>query len=407
MFDSCSAYQSCPEILFLSQCVPNPPNKGERIRAFHLLSHLAGRYRVHLVCFARHAAELDSALELGDRCASIYTELLPLAPTLAGAGMSFARGRSLVASFYSSSSMGAYIEPLAQRISATVGFSCVMAPLAPPHVPLLMDMVDVDSQKWLDYSKVRHPEFLYSAEGRRLRRLEAQAANRARWIYLTTQPEVELLSTVAPDANIKCIENGVDFDYFSPADSPSLDPARKYVAFVGMMDYYPNVDACRWFASDVFPALRRRMPGLEFLIVGRNPSRAIKALATQPGITVTGGVDDVRPYLKGARAIVAPLRIARGVQNKVLEALAMGKRVFASTAVARTFGSDRPVGIEACASAPQFIEAIARNGLASPECRPEIRLCARRRFSWESNMRKIAADLEAEIMRRQHTGVTA
>src|SRR5262249_25985116 len=161
------------------------------------------------------------------------------------------------ASFYSSRGMGAYIETLAKRISATVGFSCVMAPLAPRSVPLLMDMVDVGSQKWLDYGKVRYPGFLYSAEGRRLRRLETQAANRAGWIYLATQREVELRRTVGPDANVKCIENGVDFDYFSPADSPSLDYARKYVAFVGMMDYYPNVDACRWFTSNVFAALRQ------------------------------------------------------------------------------------------------------------------------------------------------------
>ena len=107
----------------------------------------------------------------------------------------------------------------------------------------------------------------------------SRAANRARWTYLTTQPEMELLGTVAPDANVECVENGVDFDYFSPADSTSLEPARKYIAFVGMMDYFPNVDACRWFASDVFPALRQRLPGLEFLIVGRNPAAAINRLA--------------------------------------------------------------------------------------------------------------------------------
>jgi hypothetical protein len=104
---------------------------------------------------------------------------------------------------------------------------------------------------------------------------------------------------------------------------------------------------------------------------------------------------------------VAPLRIARGVQNKVLEALAMGKRVFASTAVARTFGSERPAGIVTCASARNFIEAIMRDGLVSAECSSEIRACARRRFSWENNMRKVAADLEAEILRKQHAGVTA
>src|SRR5438552_10250417 len=156
VFDSCSAYQPCPEILFLSQCVPNPPDKGERIRCFHLLSHLTGRYRVHLACFARHAEELESAMALRDRCASVHAELLPFGTTLAGAAMRFGMGKSLVASFYSSSRMASYLEPLAKRISATVAFSCVMAQLAPPDVPLLLDLVDVDSQKWLDYGKLRH-----------------------------------------------------------------------------------------------------------------------------------------------------------------------------------------------------------------------------------------------------------
>ncbi len=393
------------EILFLSHCVPSPPDKGERIRCFHLLRELTGRFRVHVACFARQRQEMEHALDEKDRCASIYAEHLPFAPTLARAGLRFGLGDSIIAAFYSSRRMAAHIAELRGRISAAVVFSSAMARLAPERIPMLLDMVDVDSEKWAEYGRMRWPGLLYATEARRLRRIEARAGAQAVCTYLTTEAEKGQLAGIAPGAAIRCVENGVDFDCFKPAWPVPINLARRYyVAFVGVMDYFPNVDGCRWFAGEVFPELRKRLSTIEFLIVGRNPAAAVRRLAGVPGITVTGGVPDVRPYLAGAAAVVAPLRIARGIQNKVLEALAMGKRVFASAAVARTFGEKRPAGMVTCATAEEFVEAMWRSGLEIDRS-VEIGSAVRRRFSWEENMRTIGDDVERAVASGGRSGL--
>jgi glycosyltransferase involved in cell wall biosynthesis len=160
------------------------------------------------------------------------------------------------------------------------------------------------------------------------------------------------------------------------------------------MDYFPNADACCWFAECVFGRLRASHPGLEFLIVGRDPARAVRRLERIPGVVVTGEVPDVRPYLAGARSMVAPLRIARGVQNKVLEALAMGKRVHASPAVASTFGEHLPEGIAVCHSEAEYIREYAV-AASLPSCDPTIRRAARLRFSWDLSLKELTQELES------------
>lgn len=397
-FESCSAYQPSPaNLLFLSHCVPNPPDKGEKIRSYHLFRHLARRYAVHLVCFARQQGDLEHAQALAGCCASQYVEWLPARRSLARAMLRFARRECLVTSFYRSARMARHVEGLASLSPfATVAYSSAMVQYAPAGIPLLLDMVDVDSEKWLQYGRVRRPAFLYAEEGRRLRAVEARCAALARCSWLSTGQERELLQAIAPAAPVRCVENGIDFDYFDPrACPPEAELAqRDFVVFVGAMDYFPNADACCWFAREVFPEARRQAPGLEFLIVGRNPSRAVRRLRGLPGVTVVGSVADVRPYLASARAVVAPLRIARGVQNKVLEALAMGRCVFASPAVCASFGRDLPAGVVACASSGDYVQRIA-DSAAGTAWNSGIREQARRRFCWENIGREFSLELEA------------
>ncbi len=386
------------EILFLSHCTPNPPDKGEKIRAFHEIMHLAARRRVHLVCFARNQGEIAAARALADRCASVHVEALRSTGSLAGAILQFAAGRSLTTSFYGKRPFREYVEAIAQRrpLGAVVAYSSAMVPYAPARVPLLLDMVDVDSQKWFDYARLRHPGFPYRWEGSRLSRLEAQFALRARCTFVSTQQEAAALGALAPGAAVRVLENGVDFSYFDPLRCPRLPQlhGRKFLVFTGVMDYYPNADAARWFATQIFPELRRADPGLEFLIVGRHPAHSVRTLAAIPGVVVTGAVPDVRPYLVQAQSVVAPLRIARGVQNKVLEALAMRKRVFASTAVCKTFAPELPEGIIPCHSERDFIGAIGACGQPEPSRESKIREAAQVRFSWAANMRLLSSELE-------------
>jgi sugar transferase (PEP-CTERM/EpsH1 system associated) len=390
------------DILFLSHCVPNPPDKGEKIRAHHEVTCLAAKHRLHLACFARNDAEVQAAYALRDRCASVYVERLSPKVALARAMAQFAMGRCLNAAFYSSRRMRQHVESLAP--ATTVAYSVVMGQYAPRQVPLLLDLVDVDSEKWFQYGQARWPGFAYRSEAQRLRRLEIAFADRAVCNFLSTPRELEVFQRFAPSAVAKCMENGVDFEYFDPSRCARLPElrGRRFLLFLGAMDYYPNIDAVQWFAEHVFRELKRKHPDFEFYIVGRNPSKAVLRLSKQNGVTVTGSVPDVRPYLEAAMAVVAPLRIARGIQNKVLEALAMGKTVLASPEICSTFGDKVPAGVVCCASEQEYICATDEKGGQTPfravcemaVCPPFSRQRAMERFSWDRNTRILSDELE-------------
>lgn len=391
------------EILYLSHCVPNPPDKGERIRAFHEIQYLAARHRLHLVCFARGRAEQEAARQLADSCASVWVEPLSPRPALARAALRFALGASLTASFHGSREMRRHVQRLAQEVplSAAIAYSTIMGPYAPEGIPLLLDMVDVDSEKWFEYARLRRPGFPYALEARRLRRMESSLAARACRTFLSTQREEKLLLRLCPGAATRCLENGISAAYFDPAASPKLPwlEGRRYVVFIGVMDYFPNADAVCWFAGRVYPGLRRHDPAAEFFVVGRNPARRVLELSRIPGITVTGAVDDVRPYLASASAVVVPLRIARGIQNKALEALAMGKPVLASPTVAAALGDSLPPGLLRCDSEEDFIDAAAAALASGPAPDPRIRESVLERFCWERNLALLDAELRAAAER--------
>jgi glycosyltransferase involved in cell wall biosynthesis len=226
-------------------------------------------------------------------------------------------------------------------------------------------------------------------EGRRLRSKETEWARRAEATTVVTEAEAALLRSIVPDATIRCSGNGVDFDFFDPERTPRLPEleGRRFLVFLGAMGYHPNIDAVRWFSQEIFPELRRRNPALEFLIVGRDPARQVRRLGEQAGVSVVGTVPDVRPYLAGSLAVVAPLRIARGVQNKVLEALAMGKRVMASAAVCETFGGDLPEGLVRCETTADYAGYV---GASANGC---IRRRASVQFRWERSIETISLEL--------------
>jgi len=386
------------DILFLSHCVPNPPNKGEKIRASQEIKALSECYRVHLVCFARNEQELDDANALRTCCASVYAELLPFRSALAHAAIRFAFGGCVNMVFYESSKLRDYVIGLSRRInfSAVVVYALPMAPYAPASIPILFDMQDVDSEKWRQYGRMKRFGFLYNCEARRIRKNELQYAKTAACTLLTSRQEAQLFRELAPFVTVDCMENGVDFDLFDPVKVPVLPElsSRRFISFVGTMDYYPNEDAATWFAREALPELRRRAPDVEFFVVGNNPVSRVRALARLPGVTVTGGVPDVRPYIAQARAVVAPLRLARGIQNKVLEAMTLGRRVFATTGVARTFGDDIPAALTCCDSVQEFAAAITPEleKLPSPDYR--IRDQISDRFTWKKNVKLFVSRLE-------------
>lgn len=370
------------ELLFLSHCVPIPPDKGEKIRAYHELTALASRHRVHLSCFARSEQEMEDARALLDRCASVYVApLFPFPLHLVRAGARFLAGESLNDAFYSSRRFSWDLLSLLESrpIAGAVAYTAVMAPFVPAGMPFVLDMTDVDSEKWRAYAVYRKPSFLFETEAKRLVRLEVREARRAGTTLVTTAAERALLLRLAPGLRCEVLENGVDFAFFNPETSPRNEAlsARRYLLFCGTLNYYPNEQGITEFARTVFPFLRKRDPDLELLVIGRNPTARVSALAGISGVEVVGGVADVRPYYLHALATVAPLRIARGIQNKVLESLAMDRPVLASPEVCATFGEAQPQGVRLCRSREDFANLAEE---------PGIRRAAMVRFSWKRNL---------------------
>ena len=385
------------DLLFIAHCVPNPPNKGEKIRSYHQVHHLARRHNVHLACFAREDHEMEAAHQLSKICASVYVEKLQRLEGLMRGGLELAFGGCLNEGFYRSADMRQYVRKLVatQKIDITLAYAAVMHPYAPAGIPILLDMQDVDSEKWFDYARTRRPGMLYRLEAKRLREFERRCAANAAQTLLTTANEARLLESFSPNAATAFMENGIDGAYFDgiARPVPNQPPDRKFIAFVGTMDYHPNIEAALWFARDILPAIRRQQPDLEFLVIGRSPSSALLALHGKDGVVVTGGVPDIRPYLSSAQAIVTPLHLARGIQNKVLEALAMGRRVITSSAVCRTFGSDLPPGVIGCGNESEFTEAVLHECSQPNTPILSIREAACKRFSWSRNLEQLEETL--------------
>jgi glycosyltransferase involved in cell wall biosynthesis len=291
-------------------------------------------------------------------------------------------------------------------IGAVVLLSSGMAYYAPGSLQYIADWGDVDSEKRLAYGRMRPGGFIHCLEGRRLRTVERDYAMRARLTLLTTENELALFRSFAPDIPAACCGNGVDGNTFDPgADFAIPDDlhCRRFLVFVGMLDYYPNVDGICRFATEVFPVLRRRNPNIELFVVGRSPTREVQRLGVRDGIIVTGAVDDVRPYLARAQAVVVPLRIARGVQNKVLEALAMGKPVLASEEACATFHPVLPRGVVRCRSTEEYAAAVeALPPRSTPD--PSIAASARTRFDWAVSLRPLIDALHAIAQERSDAG---
>jgi len=283
-------YLPKPDILFISHCVPNPPEKGEKIRSFHLIHYLAQRYRVHLVCFARAQSEIPAANALESVCASVYVELLPSLPALIRGGMRLLFGGCLNAGFYWSPRMKRHVDAMTRQtqFQAALVYAAVMHPYAPSGVPVLLDMQDVDSEKWFEYAGRRFPGFLFALEASRLRDFERAGAQAADCTFLTTAREEALLRRIAPGAATGFMENGVEVrDWNGETAVPEAFAGKRFIAFIGTLDYYPNADAAQWFATCIFPKLRLRHPGLEFLIIGRQPTPQVQKLGALEGVTVT------------------------------------------------------------------------------------------------------------------------
>lgn len=332
-----------PELLFLSHRIPYPPDKGDKIRSWNILKGLAERYRVHLGCFIDDEEDLKYVDHLRGVCDSChFARLNPLIARLRST-TALLNGDPLSLSYYRNAGLQGWVDDLINEraLESVFVFSGAVAQFVPASlsekVRRIVDFVDVDSDKWRQYAENKSwpASWIYGREGRKLLEFERRIAAQSDAGLFVSPAEAAFFRTLAPESSDKIshINNGVDFEFFDPAQTfeNPFAAAECPLVFTGAMDYWPNADAVIWFTEEILPRLREKRKDIHFYIVGSKPGSEVKALARHDGVTVTGRVEDVRPYLAYGAAVVAPLRISRGVQNKVLEGMAMAKPVVATS----------------------------------------------------------------------------
>ena len=390
------------DLLFLAHRIPYPPNKGDKIRSYHFLKYLSLNFKVHLGTFIDDPNDWQYTDKLDDLCESTcYIELNPLLAKIKSA-QGLITGEPLSLPYYKNKRMQEWVNQTisAHSITKILIFSSVMAQFIndDQSIDIIVDFVDVDSDKWRQYAQrckgLKH--WIYQREAHYLLNYEKIIAEQARASIFVSEQEVELFKTLAPEVSHKVthINNGVDTEYFSSELSFSSPYAKddQIIVFTGAMDYWANVDAVLWFANAIFPLIIQQLTSVKFYIVGSKPTKEVLSLANNT-IVVTGAVDDIRPYLAHAHLVVAPLRIARGIQNKVLEAMAMEKYVVATTAAMEGIAYQQELAVTVADS----IELIAREiivQLQKNESAHQNRDFVQKMFSWEHNVKQLLSLLQ-------------
>jgi sugar transferase (PEP-CTERM/EpsH1 system associated) len=315
-------------VLYLTHRLPYAPNRGDRIRAYHTIRTLAARAELEVVSLVHDRKELAQADRLREMGVRVSTLRVPRVRNLANAAIRLAGRKPLTHMLLDApgirSSLWRIVHDRAPDVvlaycSGMARFA-LEAPLA--GYPLVVDLVDVDSYKWaaLAHLSAWPMRCVYRREASRLATFEIALTRSAQKTLVVNERERHALRCLSPGADVVTVPNGVDWQPLTPHTPPEERPR---IVFCGVMNYTPNVDAVVWFTSSVWPVIKAALPDAQFLIVGSNPTAAVRRLhSAEAGIAVTGSVDDVRPYLWRSSVAVAPLLTARGVQNKVLEALA-------------------------------------------------------------------------------------
>lgn len=380
------------EVLFLSHRVPYPPNRGDKIRSWHILRHIAKVAPVHVCALCDGPRDLEHRGVLEDIAASVT--FARVSPSRAAAvGKALLRGRSASVMACASAELQARVDQLlANRPIATVfAFSGQMAQFVPePRAGLrfVMDFVDMDSAKFAAFGGIANRE-----EARRLFAWEKATAARADLSLFVSAAEADLFRAKSGAERVDVLENGIDLAHFDPAANyPAVAADGPMIVFTGQMDYRPNVDAVVQFARKALPQIRSGVPDARFAIVGRNPAPEVAALAMLPGVKVTGEVPDTRDWLAAADVVVAPLLLARGIQNKVLEAMTMAKAVVASSAAAEGIDAtpgDELVVADGPAAQTEAVKLLLRDPALAARIGAAARARIEARYGWAAQLARL------------------
>jgi sugar transferase (PEP-CTERM/EpsH1 system associated) len=389
-------------LLYLSHRIPYPPNKGDKIRSFHQVRHLSRDNKVFLGTLADDK-DMRYVNELQTMCSG--AKVVPTRSRWGALTTGLAKNNSFSVCHFYHPELQAFVDNVLQneRIDAII---CYCSPMAeyiyksavlknmPRRPRLLMDFVDLDSAKWRQYAKIAgFPlNFVYKAEHNRLSRYELQILQTFDKCFFSSSREVELLAQTGVDASAtQVVENGIDTAFYTTNNNHNGKPGTELL-FTGVMDYQANVDAVLWFCHKILPQIRHLYSDVKFKITGMNPVMAVRKLHDSEDITVTGYVDDIRSYYHQADVYVAPLRVARGVQNKILEAMASGVPVVATSQACGGIRCRDGVDILIADSEAAFAQQVIRL-LTDSNLRQEISRNAlaniRKHYDWETNLRAL------------------
>jgi polysaccharide biosynthesis protein PslH len=383
-------------VLYLCHRFPFPPKRGGKIRPFNMIRHLtAAGHHVHVASLSRAPEEAAEGQGIAPYCAGFdmgavtapvqWARMLVRAPLSTPSSMGY---------FYSSSLASRVKELLASKRWDLIFVHCSSVAQYVEHVtdiPKILDFGDMDSQKWLEYANYKpFPLSLgYRWEGHKMLTAEKQLAKRFDLCTATTRAEWETLNSYGTGTASDWFPNGVDAEFFKPTGG---DYDANTISFIGRMDYYPNQECMARFCKEVWPLLLRRKSNMKLLIVGADPTPAMRALGQLQGVTVTGSVPDVRPYVLGSALMVAPLAIARGTQNKILEAMAMGVPVVTSSVAAGGVDAEAPAHFLVADKAQDLADAVLRI-TDNPAERARLAAAGRERMlshhAWPKSMQRL------------------
>lgn len=392
------------KVLFLAHRIPFPPNKGDKIRSFNVLRYLAARHEVHVGCLVDDESDLRYVPKLRELARSVSFERIHPRLGRIAALPGMLRSRALSVTYFHSGKLQKAID----EVLASQGIDAIFCSCSPMAEYLfrsryaqriaasvrVMDLIDVDSQKWRQYAASRPAwtAWIYRYEAQCLARYEARIVRTFDRVLLVSEAEKAQLPGELQLSSVRSIPNGVDLEYFSPAHTGVFPASGPLLVFTGVMDYWPNVDGVQWFVEKIFPRIRASVPDVRFLIVGNRPTAQVRKLAATPGVTVTGFVEDIRDYVGAAGVCIVPLRIARGIQNKLLEAMAMGKAVVSTPqayeGLRAQSGRDLLVAADEAAFAEATIQLLGDPQRAAVMGR-KARLCVERNYAWEGNLSEL------------------
>lgn len=392
------------KLLIISHRFPYPLTRGEKIRAFNLIRHLSRDYDIFLGTIVDEASEFAHLDVIRPMCADLGAFGIDKRRQKLWAAATVRPGRPMMLDYYKQRGLHRWVDRTlaAHRIDLIYILCTAMAPYALGRVgtPKILDMGDVDSEKWADYARSSGwpMRAVWAREARTLFAYERAAALACDLTLLVTRPEAEHFAQLVPEAREKIdwVEQGVDLDAFSPAAvlASPFPGSGPNLVFVGNMDYRPNAEGAVWFAREVFPLVRAQVPAAQFWIVGGNPVEEVRALAGIDGIHLTGRVPEVQPYVAHADVSVCPLLMARGIQNKVLEAMAMARPVVATPpayeGVRAEAGRDLLVADGAPAMARTILDVLGGN---HPGLGAAAREAMERGYAWSATLARLDARL--------------